>query len=102
MPPPPKYALVSTFRPIKVWMVDFQKKVCAVRDETPYFFEALGFTLPCLLVNPALSRSHIVTCDCPCAKQSMTYMQVLEAIKSFTRCKCIQAAVQNPYIAAVV
>ena len=34
---PPKYALVSTFRPIKVLMVDFQKifhkKVFVVRDE---------------------------------------------------------------------
>ena len=42
-------------------MVDFQKKgldkkkVFAVRDEAPYFSEALGFSLPSLLVNPALA-----------------------------------------------
>ena len=58
---PPKYALVSTFRPIKVLMVDFQKKgldkkVFVVRDEALYFSEALGFSLPSLLVNPALHR----------------------------------------------
>ena len=52
----PKYALVST---IKVFMVDFQKKGLdkkdfVVRDETPYFTEALGFSLPSLLINPAL------------------------------------------------
>ena len=41
-------------------MVDFQKKglgkkkVYVVRDETPYFSEALGFSLPSLLVNPAM------------------------------------------------
>ena len=41
-------------------MVDFQKKgldkkkVFVVRDEAPYFSEALGFSLPSLLVNPAL------------------------------------------------
>ena len=57
----PKYALVSTFRPIKVLTVDFQKKgldkkkVFVVRDEVPYFSEALGFNLPSLLVNPALA-----------------------------------------------
>ena len=43
----PKYALVSTFRPIKVLMVDFEnkgrdkKKVFVVRDEALYFSEAL-------------------------------------------------------------
>ena len=57
---PPKYALVSTFRPIKVLMVDFQKKgldkkVFVVRDEALYFSEALDFSLPSLLVNPALA-----------------------------------------------
>ena len=41
-------------------MIDFQKKgldkkVIVVRDEAPYFSEALGFSLPCLLVNPALT-----------------------------------------------
>ena len=41
-------------------MVDFQKKgldkkkVFVVRDEVPYFSEVLGFSLPSLLVNPAL------------------------------------------------
>ena len=55
----PKYALVSTFRPIKVLMVDFQnkgldKKVFVVRAEAPSFSEALGFSLPSLLVNPTL------------------------------------------------
>ena len=41
-------------------MVDFQKKgldkkkVFVARDETPYFSEAPGFSLPSLLVNPAL------------------------------------------------
>ena len=56
----PKHALVSTFRPIKVLMFDFQKKnldkkkVFGVRDETTYFSEALGFSLPSLLINPAL------------------------------------------------
>ena len=60
MPLHPKYALVSTFRSIKVLMVDFQKKgldktkVFVDRDEAPYFSEALGFNLPSLLVNPAL------------------------------------------------
>ena len=40
----PKYALVSTFRPTKVLMamVNFQKKVFVVRDESPYSSE------PCL------------------------------------------------------
>ena len=55
----PKYALVFTFRPIKVLMVDFQnkgidKKVFVMRAEAPYFSEALGFSMPSLLVNPAL------------------------------------------------
>ena len=57
---PPKYALVSTFRPIKVLRVDFQKKglhknkVFVVHAEAPHFSEALGFNLLSLLVNPAL------------------------------------------------
>ena len=55
--PPPKHAFVSTFGPTKVLMVDFQKKVFVVRDEAPYFFEALGLSLPSLMVNPALTRS---------------------------------------------
>ena len=43
---PPNYALVSTFMPVKVLMVDFQnkglaKKVFVVPDEAPYFSEAL-------------------------------------------------------------
>ena len=56
----PKYALVSTLRPIKVLMVNFKekgldkKKVFVVRVEAPCFSEALGFSLPSLLVNPAL------------------------------------------------
>ena len=63
MPPPNKYALVSTFRPIKVLMVDFQKKgldkkVFVVRDEAHDFSKALGFSLPSLLVNPALPLPH--------------------------------------------
>ena len=47
-------------------MVDFQKKgldkkkVFVVRDEAPYFSEALGFSLPSLLVNPALTMMHIL------------------------------------------
>ena len=59
---PPKYALVSTFRLIKVLMIDFQKngldkkKIFVVRGEAPYFSEALDFSLPSLLVNPALPR----------------------------------------------
>ena len=58
-PSTPKYALVSTFRQIKVLIVNFQKKgldkkVFVVRDEALYFSEALGFSLPSLLVNPAL------------------------------------------------
>ena len=62
--PPYKYALVSTFRPIKVLMVDFpkkglDKKVFVVRDEALYFSEALGFSLPSLLVNPALVVVHL-------------------------------------------
>ena len=38
-------------------MVDLQerKKVFAVRDDAPYFSEALGFSLPSLLINPALN-----------------------------------------------
>ena len=49
---PPKYALVSTFRLIKVLMIDFQKKgldkkkVFVVRGEAPYFSEALDFIKP--------------------------------------------------------
>ena len=45
-------------------MVDFQKKgldkkkVSVGRDEAPYFSEALGFSLPSLLVNPALRTTH--------------------------------------------
>ena len=41
-------------------MVDFpkkglnEKKVFVVRDEAPYFYEAQGFSLLSLLVNPAL------------------------------------------------
>ena len=59
MASPPKYAIVSTFRPIKVLKVDFRKKglnkkVSVARDKTPYFSEALGFSLPSLLVNSAL------------------------------------------------
>ena len=43
---PPKYALVPTFRPMKVLMVDFQKKgldkkVFVVRDEVTYFSKTL-------------------------------------------------------------
>ena len=63
--PSPKYALVSTFRPIKVLRVDFQKKdlhknkVFVVRAEAPHFSEALGFSLPSLLVNPALAKRHV-------------------------------------------
>ena len=63
---PPKYALVSTFRPIKVLMIDFQKKgldkkkVFIIRDEAPYFYEALGFSLPSVLENPALSMMHVL------------------------------------------
>ena len=44
-------------------MVDFQKKdldkkkVFAVRDEAPYFYEALGFSLLSLLGNPALAMT---------------------------------------------
>ena len=59
-PPPLKYALVSRFRPVKVLLVDFQKKgldekkVFVVRNKASYFSEALGFSLPSLLVNPAL------------------------------------------------
>ena len=63
---PPKYALVSTFRLIKVLMIDFQKnglnkkKVFVVRGEALYFSEALDFSLPSLLVNPALtSMDHV-------------------------------------------
>ena len=47
-------------------MVDFQKKdfdkkkVFVVRDEAPYFSEALGFSLPSLLVNPALIQCHYI------------------------------------------
>ena len=58
--PPPNYALVSTFMPVKVLMVDFQnkglakKKIFVVPDEALYFSEALGFSLPSLLLNPAL------------------------------------------------
>ena len=42
-----------------VLMVDFRKKglnkkVSVARDKAPYFSEALGFSLPSLLVNPAL------------------------------------------------
>ena len=44
--------LISTF--IKVLMVNLQKQVLFVRDEAPYFSEALGFSLPSLLVSPAL------------------------------------------------
>ena len=46
-------------------MVDFQKKglhkkkVFVVRDEAPYFSEALDFSLPRLLVNPALAVIQI-------------------------------------------
>ena len=49
-------------------MVNFQKKgldkkkVFVVRDEALYFSEALGFSLPSLLVNPALSAVTPV-CD---------------------------------------
>ena len=35
-----------------------EKKVFVVRDEAPYFSEALGFSLLSLLVNPALTGSH--------------------------------------------
>ena len=62
---PLNYALVFTFRPIKVLMVDFRKKgldkkkVFVVHGEAPYFSEALSFSLPSLLVNPAMGRSHL-------------------------------------------
>ena len=60
----PKYALVSTLRPIKVLMVNFKekgldkKKDFVVRVEAPCFSEALGFSLPSLLVNPALGTAY--------------------------------------------
>ena len=47
-------------------MVDFQKKgldkkkVFVVCDEAPYFSEAQGFSLPSLLVNPALYIGHVL------------------------------------------
>ena len=46
-------------------MVDFQrkgrdkKKVFVVHDEAPYFFEALGFSLPGLLVTPTLIATDV-------------------------------------------
>ena len=42
-------------------MVDFRKKkkVFVVPVEAPYFSEALGFSLPSLLVNPALSTTDL-------------------------------------------
>ena len=48
-------------------MVDFRKKgldkkkVFVVHAETPYFSKALSFSLPSLLVNPAMSRRHAHT-----------------------------------------
>ena len=65
---PPTYVLVSTFRHIKVLMVDFEKKgldkkVFVVRDEAPYFSEALAFSLPSLLVNPALATEQEISGD---------------------------------------
>ena len=59
--PTPKYALVSTFRPVRVLVVDFlkkgldKKKVFVVRDEAHYFSETLGFSLPSLLVHLAVT-----------------------------------------------
>ena len=57
-----------SFRPIKVLMVDFppkknlgKKKVFVVRDEAPYFSEALGFSLLSLLLNPVLLVSLKLT-----------------------------------------
>ena len=35
---PPKYALVSTFRPIKVLMVDFQKRVLIKRRSLLFMY----------------------------------------------------------------
>ena len=40
-------------------MVYFKKKVFVVRDEVPYFSEALGFNWPSLLVNPDLAVSPL-------------------------------------------
>ena len=37
-------------------LADRKEKVFIVRDEAPYFSEALGFSLPSLLVNSALVR----------------------------------------------
>ena len=50
-------------------MVDFQKKdldkkkVFIFREEAPYFSEALGVSLPSLLVNPALPIAYPVWLD---------------------------------------
>ena len=43
---PPKYALVTTFRPIKVLMVNFQKKGLDKKKVFVVRHEALGFSLP--------------------------------------------------------
>ena len=64
---PLNYALVFTFRPIKVLMVDFRKKgldkkVFVVHGEAPYFSEALSFSLPSLLVNPAMVTAQENKC----------------------------------------
>ena len=46
-------------------MVDFQnkgldkKKVFVVRDEAPYFSEALGFSLPSLLAEMGIDRDNL-------------------------------------------
>ena len=45
--------LDGRFQKKKKLIVDL-KKIVFVRDEVPYFSEALGFSLPSLLVNPAL------------------------------------------------
>ena len=58
-----------TFTHIKVLMVDFQKKdldkkkIFVVRDEASYFYKTLGFSLPSLLINPALVTVCKVSAD---------------------------------------
>ena len=47
------------FKYIKVFMVISKKKAFVARDEAQYFFQALGFNLPSLLVLPSLGKAFL-------------------------------------------
>ena len=46
------------------------EKVLVVRDKAPYFYEALGFSLPCLLIHLAM----LFTTDLPMNSAQLSHL----------------------------